>query len=310
MGPQEPGGEAVERWFERLAGEHSGSPNTRRAYGLWLRRFCGFVKMSPDELVERRRRELEAKDEAVRRRMEERLTAWFNHLQRREGLRRSSAAFAHAAVRSFFTANYLPLKVKAPQSWTETASRVPSREELRAMCDLADPRGRAYVLCQAQSGLSEADLLALTYGAVKTELEAGKRPVYLRLRRQKTQGWFETFLGRDACSALQAYFQEDGKPSAEERVFPISDRTARRLVTGLAAEAGVDGQITCHSLRKWFNTMAKLAGVNEAVVEYMMGHSLGRLRVAYFIPPRPELERAYLKAEPYLSPYGPERPVR
>jgi len=39
----------------------------------------------------------------------------------------------------------------------------------------------------------------------------------------------------------------------------------------------------------------KLAGVNEALVEMWMGHSIGVVRGAYLLPPVPELEKIYLE---------------
>ena len=40
-----------------------------------------------------------------------------------------------------------------------------------------------------------------------------------------------------------------------------------------------------HGQRKYFNTWMKLARLNETLVEYWMGHSLGKVRGAHFIPP-------------------------
>ena len=41
-------------------------------------------------------------------------------------------------------------------------------------------------------------------------------------------------------------------------------------------------------LRRSFNSLMKLAGMNEALVERMMGHSIGRVRSAYLVTGRDE----------------------
>lgn len=43
------------------------------------------------------------------------------------------------------------------------------------------------------------------------------------------------------------------------------------------------GILVHNSFRKFFNTNLKYAGVNEAIVEMMMGHSIGRVRGAYLV---------------------------
>lgn len=299
--------ESVCRWMEKISAEGSGSPNTRRCYLMWLRRFCDYVGMNPDQLIEARKQDLDKpiQFEAERRRFEDKLTSFFNHLQKL-GLRRSSAVLAHAAVCSFFKANYLPLKLYSPRSWTEKVFKVPSKDELRAMCEVAKPQAKAWILCQAQSGISESDLLALPFSQIKSQLEEGRHPVYIKILRGKARGkgpfagWYETFFGRNAVDALKEYLPNRKNPS--DRIFDWkSTRHVHRVVVETAQKAGIEGRVTPHSLRRFFNTFMKLAGVNEAVIEYMMGHSLGRVRSAYFIPPKEELEKVYLKAEPYIS---------
>jgi integrase len=56
-----------------------------------------------------------------------------------------------------------------------------------------------------QSGLSISDLLALTYGDVKEELEKDITPICLDLTRKKTGVSFTTFLGGWAVSLLKEH---------------------------------------------------------------------------------------------------------
>lgn len=167
-------------------------------------------------------------------------------------------------------------------------------------------QAKAWILCQAQSGISGGDLLNLPLDQVKPQLDQGKYPIYIELLRKKTKGkgptggWYETFFGRNAADALREWLPNKRKNNG--RIWDWTTlRHVERVVSESARKAGLDGRVTLHSLRKFFNTYAKITGLNEAIVEYMMGHSLGAVRTAYFIPPKHELEKLYLKAEPHLS---------
>ncbi len=74
---------------------------------------------------------------------------------------------------------------------------------------------QAYILCQAKSGLSNSDLLAIQYGtslveasSVKKQVEAGADHIHLRLLRGKRKelGFFDTFFGTMSTEALRRYF--------------------------------------------------------------------------------------------------------
>ncbi len=298
--------ESVRRWLERVEAEGSGSYSTKINYVLWLEKFCSHVNMNPDKIIEVRKKDLEASDLAEKHRFEDKLLSFFNKLQR-EGYKRGSAVYAFCTVCSFFRANYVPLRVNFPASWVETTFKVPSREELKAMVENAPSlQAKAWILCQAQSGISGGDLLNLPLDQVKPQLDQGKHPIYIKLLRKKTKGkgptggWYETFFGRNAADALREWLPNKRKNNG--RIWDWTTlRHVERVVSESARKAGLDGRVTPHSLRKFFNTYAKIAGVNETVVEYFMGHSVGRIRATYFIPPKHELEKLYLKAEPYLS---------
>ncbi|GAG84023.1 unnamed protein product, partial [marine sediment metagenome] len=48
-----------------------------------------------------------------------------------------------------------------------------------------------------------------------------------------------------------------------------------------------------YSLRKWFRTELTLDDCNEALIESWMGHVLGRVKGAYFLPPVERQKEAY-----------------
>jgi hypothetical protein len=66
-----------------------------------------------------------------------------------------------------------------------------------------------------------------------------------------------------------------------------------------ARKAGV--KLHPHQLRKFFNTTMKLAGVNDTLVEYWMGHKLPEAKAAYLVPPIEKQAEVYMRAYPQLS---------
>ena len=75
----------------------------------------------------------------------------------------------------------------------------------------------------------------------------------------------------------------------------------------MSDKAGLDWKVSSHDLRKFFATNLKLARVNdpafnETLIEYWQGHSLGKVKGAYFVPPVEEQLRLYKLAEQRLEP--------
>jgi len=301
--------DSVKRWIARL-NRRSGSPNTRRVYLHYLREFCEYTGMSPDELVEKRKVEIQSGDEFVKRNAEEMLDAWFSDLERR-GLSRNTCVLAYNAIRSFYKANYLELKMEeTPSSWPMKIKPGLTKEELRRMLGACSkPLHRAYILCQAQSGLGIGDLLKLTYGDVEHQLKKGADYIHLRLLRGKTKklGQFDTFFGKMATQTLREYLATRRNLKPEGPLFPCTARSVNKFLRTLSFKAGLDWIVSSHDLRKFFSTQLKMTRVNdpafnETLIEYWMGHALGKVRGAYFIPSVEEQLRLYKLAEERLEP--------
>jgi len=165
------------------------------------------------------------------------------------------------------------------------------------------PMHRAYVLCQAQSGLSVSDILRVSFGDVAKQVEEGADIIHLRMQRAKRPelGWFDTFFGRMATETLKEYLSTRS-PKPTDRIFQCTSRNVNYFLSRISVDAGLDWKVSSHGLRRFFNTNLKLAGVNESLVEHWMGHSLGRVRSAYLVPPVEEQVKLYRKAQDMLEP--------
>ena len=303
--------DSVKRWLLRLS-KKSGSTNTKRMYLHYLKEFCNYVGLDPDGLIEERRQDLKSENELTRRRAEEQLDMWFTHLEER-GLSRSSCVLAYNAIRSFYKANFLELKVEStPESWPTKYKPGLTREELGMLLDACRrPMHRAYILCQTQSGLSVSDLLKLVYSDIKSQIEKNKEYIHLRLLRGKRKelGYHDTFFGKMATQALREYLATRRNLKPEDPLFPCTARNVNKFLRTLSFKAGLDWIVTSHDLRKFFSTQLKMTRVNdpafnETLIEYWMGHALGKVRGAYFIPSVEEQLRLYKLAEERLEPWS------
>jgi integrase len=281
--------------------------------------FCDYADVTPDELVEEREREkgIQEKDMFRRRRAEDKLDGWFAHLKEKESPRtvkkyaRNTVVAAYNAIRSFYKANYVELRVdEAPSASPSKNKPGLTREELgellRAACQ---PMHKAYTLCQAQSGLSVSDLLRVTYGDVAQQVENGAVHIHLRLLcgKEKQLGWFDTFIGRMTAEALTPYLQSKAKLEDLSPLFPCTARSVNSFLGRMSVRAGLGWKVSSHDLRKYFATNLKLArandpAFNETLIEYWQGHSLGKVKGAYFVPPVEEQLRLYKLAESRLEP--------
>jgi len=310
------GFKSVRRWLMKLS-KKSGSEQTRRNYLLCLRRFCEYASLTPDELVEEREREIGSSDRFMRRRAEDRLDEWFAFLNETGSARtgkkyaRNTLVSAYNAVRSFYKANYIGLLVDdAPSAWPAKNKPALTREDLGELLRAArQPMHKAYTLCQAQSGLSVSDLLRVTYCDVVKQLQNGADHVHLRLLRgkEKQLGFFDTFFGRMSVEALKKYLQTKEGLKESSRLFPCTARNVNSFLHRMSERAGLVWKASSHDLRKFFATSLKLARVNdpafnESLIEYWQGHSLGKVKGAYFVPPVEEQLRLFKLAELRLEP--------
>jgi integrase len=299
---------SVQRWLTRLR-KKGDSSNTRDMYLRSLRRFCEYAEMTPDMLIEERDKDIRSVDRFRRRRAEERLDGWFVELEK-EGLARSSCVTYYNAVRSFYRHNYVELQSsEAPSSWPSKNKPGLSREELTALVQEAKykPVYKAYILCQVQSGLGISDLLRLNVADVKDQLDS--EYIHLRLLRGKRKelGWFDTFFGRMSTQALRIYLSTRKDLKNYDKLFPYTRRGVNRFLASLSHKTVVSFKVSSHDLRKFFATQLKMARVNdpafnETLIEYWQGHSLGKVKGAYFVPPTEEQLRLYKLAEKRLEP--------
>lgn len=285
--------ESVLRWLQKLEAKAKSldfsKSQTKRAALYWLKVYCKFVETNPDTLISERGRNLQSKDQMVRRQHEEHVEAFIIKMKS-HGYAPNTIATATGLIRSFYKANYGALEeVSSVRAYNIRAFKVPTVKDIKKMVSNADLPIKTWILSQKDSGLANTDLLSLSssnlsseFGTIKTQLRKGIVPVHVEIRRQKTGERTHSFFGPNAIEGLN----ESMNNGSGGRIFRMSMRSIQQKVKALGIQAHVatkDVPITSYSLRKHFNTYMKLAGVNEAIVELMMGHSIGKVRSAYLV---------------------------
>lgn len=288
------------------------SESTRETYFIYIRRFCEFCGMTPDELIAERAKDTRSEDIFVRRRHEEKLKEFADYL-RVGGYSSNTIATAVGAVKSLYTSNYHPMiEVNVPPGSPIREYKIPTKEELTQVIDLAYvPWHGAFMMLTKDCGISLQDMLALkvidgspVYGSIKDQIRNGQVPIHLHITREKTRFKYHTFLGEDSFTVLNddVIFPDlaSNSLSYNKRIFPYDDSTIQNAMKDLGNQLGWTS-FTPYSLRKWFRTQLTLSDMNEAIIETMMGHSLGKVKEAYLVPPAQKLIEIYKKHYPALK---------
>ena len=154
-----------------------------------------------------------------------------------------------------------------------------------------------------QSGLSNIDLLKLTYGQVKQQYENDVNPFCLNMVRWKTRKFqikFRTFIGTQGIRFFRQYYESLPKALSEDdllfnrssvSVQKYFDRRSHYFLAKVQPKADSEKKqqpekqlrnpCVPSSLRTAFRTFLTDAKVTDSVIEYMMGHNLGDLGKTY-----------------------------
>jgi len=279
------------------------SPSTRKTFMVYLKRFFEFCGQGPDEMIKERMADWRSNDVFVRRTQEEKVMEFAQYLYE-EGYSSNTVSTAIGAVRSFYRTNYLPMtEINFPAGRPAREYKVPTKEELIKAINRANKGWhRAFMIFTKDSGLSLQDMLALKiddgspkFGTIKDQVKKGSVPIVLNIVREKTRFKYTSFLGQDSYEILNNEFifpDLKYKSTGDKRLLPYDDSTIREVMQRIGDH--FEWKSFCpYSLRKWFRTELTLDDCNDALIESWMGHSLGRVKSAYFLPPVERQKTAY-----------------
>jgi integrase len=214
---------------------------------------------------------------------------------------------------------------------------LPSQEEIKNAVLRANPKYQAVLLLMASSGLMQGDILSLRltdfiesfnqqagtrFNGVSDIDQliqvAGEREIVIKWEsgRYKNDVEYMTFSSPEATRAILEYLRIDPPKSETDFLFrtkgkQIQDRTLNMYIMTLNDWLGIKSsdkykRIIPKNLRKRFGSILTEAGLGYRQIEYMMGHVLPAVQMAYFKLPGEEVMRnAYLNALPSLMIFEP-----
>ena len=320
--------ETVKKWLNKLQQKSRSvdfdKSSTRRAGLYWLKTYCNFVKSNPETIIKERTDQLLSTNINTKRTQEEIVESFIIHLKN-QNKAPNTVSTAIGLVRSFYKSNYVGLVELSPlRPYTVRPFKSPTIKDIKKMCTVADAETKAWILAQFNSGLGNIDLIDLSlanlsseYGTIGQQLRKGTVPIHVELRRQKTGERVNSFFGPNAIEALKEYVDINRRAG---KIFNMQMRTIQQRVKALGIKAKISTQevpVTPYVFRKAFNSYLKfgdpskdIPGVNEALVEMMMGHSIGRVRSAYLVAgqgstgtgiPISKLAEIYMKTYPAID---------
>lgn len=150
-----------------------------------------------------------------------------------------------------------------------------------------NPRNYMLIIMGLNTALRISDILHLNYGDVyhferkswKTHLTVTERKtgkvnrIYMNQEIRKTLDWYTDPRQKTATSWLF--------DSQIQREQPLSRFQAYRIIKSAALAAGLDANISCHSLRKTFGYHAWKQGTPPALLMSIYNHSAYRITKRY-----------------------------
>lgn len=296
-----------------LRGYKKGS---RRVYRSAFGMFLDWAKRTPKQMVAERKADLKEEDVATQHRYERLVLDCF----REKKAESASTAFSIVkAVRAFFGHHYMPLRFRRleAQEFSKGVKPVyvdyiPTREDLKAMVEVANVRDRAIVLTLASTGVS-GDICELTRQQFETKW-GKENPICLAPRggylyRTKTGVKMRPFLTHDAAQAVKVYLKmrRDKSPwlFVDKGGKKLSGEAVNKIVVRLAQRAAIPippgSRVRMHCFRKFFNEAANYADVTREWICILYGHEVDGSEEFYVTATEDKLREKFKRIEPHLS---------
>lgn len=166
-------------------------------------------------------------------------------------------------------------------------------------------RNYAIIAVGLNTALRISDILNLTCDDVYQD---GKVRRHITVTERKTGKENRILLNHEAETALAQYRKEliqtemykEGNPylfpSSRKAHTPISRSQAYRIVTSAAAAIGIEGHISCHSLRKTFGYHAWKQGSDPVVIMVIFNHSSLSITKRYLCIEQDDKDEVYRNA--------------
>ena len=252
---------------------------------------------------------------------------WVGAISARPNFSPRSVKSLYYGVKKWAIANKLTVEwaqIGRPKTGGKIRDRIPTTEELKTILNFGNIRDKALFLTMASSGLRVGTAMSLQTKDYEPIGDCGIIHVEGGEGRKLAEGfWYWTFVTPEARRNLEMYLEyrkrqgEELKP--ESPLFGENGKSAYRYVQNvsrrwryLVTKAGLGEKISgcgwlelhLHTLRKYFQTHCKAAGIESEYYDFWMGHTGaggdGYLNDSYWRESIPNHLTEYKKAIPLL----------
>jgi integrase len=321
----------------------SKAPNTAKSYRNALRNFAEWCQTNYsmetlDRVLQERKSSLRSKNLQERRKFERLIEEWHRE-QLKNQASVNTARNRYVAVTQFFkffdldlNAAIIPSEVKKTMiSEDDYALTI---EDLRAMYQVADLRGRAILLMAKDLGLRLSDFRMIRVQQLPN-LDA-KPPVPFNIKTQKEHVQARGFLSAETVQVLKPYRETlkdrrcsycrgrgcehcKGTGKRPESTYlwpsngahPLDEDSFGVWLKNLAEKAGVETgsqKLTFHCFRRLVLRAAIETGVGLTAAKLMVGKAVAKSDETYIA--KAKLDDAFQKLSKYLNVTGVEAPLQ
>lgn len=292
------------------------SKATLKSCNFALQKFVEYTKKTPDQLIH------DAKESVKKCGSTEELNDQLDDFWDKYPSK-TSARQIFALIKSFYSANGIKVTSKTPSMPKMRGNvHIPSSNEIRMLCDVANIAHRSWILVNNYLGLRIGGITHLTLADFKPENWVKDLPLYpVRIRRE-VSGTFEynTWIGYDAVQLLKTYVK-DYNIGLNDYMWNYGETYLNQKFKRYAKKAGLIksskglSPLFTHCLRKRRQTLQESCKTNLNWVDHLIGHiPRGANGRSYSFPEDASPDDLYgevLKCLPKLEIYGhhPESPT-
>ena len=319
--------EEVRDWLRDIKGGEA-HESTKKMFAGSLKKYCEYRGLTPGEILTEGEEDLKLPRE--HKQVKKHLLDFRDYLK--EGGRgKSSVAHYISAINSFFASHEVLLsKLSNGSIEVEWEKKDFDRARVKELVNVCPPRERALFLTMFQSGLAANEVSNLRINDL-SEVRDGL--TVLRLKREKNNYRFITFLGRDARGAIDNYLKirnegnlitsrprisKEAKVKTENDFLFITrdshsktwnkidtDHVSKYMMQMCKKLGWYHGEkrnpYRPHALRASFATLLLNNAVPKNAIDFMLGHRQTATDGAYFKTHTETLIKHYKASEHLLS---------
>ncbi len=184
------------------------SENTRRSYLTGMQEFTAFIGKTPEELLEEARREIREGLLPSERKVKRYINRYRDHLEKK-GDAPCTIKTRLTPILSFYGSYDIDIPKRSKKVINAKPKRchmdIPTKDDIGDVLDICDPLEKAMVLIGVSSGLSMNEISNLRIRDFKKGYDPETKITTMKLRREKTDYDFITFLTPEASKAVLNY---------------------------------------------------------------------------------------------------------